>query len=254
MRGYASGCQESKGIMSHTAESTSVNRFRRNRGRVLHGLIARLAARLGRDVRILDVGGRPDYWGNVGLGGIAHVEILNIKETELGRNVPEGARPGLFSMRVGDARALDDYADGSVDFVHSNSVIEHVGSWSDMAAMARELRRVGRAGWVQTPAWGFPLEPHFRAPFLHWFARPLQVRLMSLSFRKGTRKLDLFARRLRVEQINLLTRREMQVLFPGCPLHVERVIVAKSYSAYWLPEDVPHPASGAAHGGPVTGG
>jgi hypothetical protein len=223
--------------MTYITSNTSVNRFRRRRGRVLQGIIARLAAHLGRDIRILDVGGRPDYWGNVGLEGIAHIELLNIKETELGRNLPEGARPGLFSTRVGDARALDGHADGSVDLVHSNSVIEHVGGWSDMAAMARELRRVGRAGWVQTPAWSFPFEPHFRAPFLHWFARPVQVRLLSLSLRKGTRGLDLYTRRVRVEQINLLTRREMELLFPDCALRVERVIFAKSYSACWLPEE-----------------
>ena len=72
--------------------------------------------------------------------------------------------------KVGDACDLAGYPDRSVDLVHSNSVIEHVGGWPRMAAMAGELMRVARAGWVQTPAWEFPIEPHFHAPLVHRFA------------------------------------------------------------------------------------
>jgi hypothetical protein len=101
----------------------TVNRFRKARGRVVRGLIEQLAGHLGREIVVLDVGGRPDYWENVGVAGIARIDLLNISETELGRTLPAGARPGLFTPKVGDARALTDYDDASVDLVHSNSVI-----------------------------------------------------------------------------------------------------------------------------------
>lgn len=213
----------------------TVNRFRAARGRVLRRLIETLAKRLHRDIVILDVGGRPDYWENVGTGSIARIDMLNLSRAEFGRGIPAGFPRNLFTFGIGDARDLSGIADKSIDLVHANSVIEHVGGWTDMAAMARELQRVGRAGWVQTPAWSFPIEPHFRAPFMHWFGRSLQARLMGLSADAGLRRSSLEDRRRLIEGINLLSRREVGALFPGATIHVERLILAKSYSVYWLP-------------------
>lgn len=216
----------------------TVSRFRSARGKVLRRLIDALALHLGRDIRILDVGGRPDYWLNVGFGRISHIEISNLSATELDY-ISEEVPPDIFESKVGDARNLADYPDASIDLVHSNSVIEHVGAWEDMAAMASELLRVGQAGWVQTPAWSFPLEPHFRVPVAHWFGRPFQARMMSVSFMERFRSMDPVERRRHVERINLLTRRDVEALFPGRPIHVERVaLFPKSYSAYWLPEGI----------------
>jgi hypothetical protein len=204
---------------------------------MLRALIEALADQFGRDIRILDVGGRPDYWQNVGFGRIDRIDLLNLESAELDRPLPAEVPRERFVAKVGDARDLGDYADDAVDLVHSNSVIEHVGGWDDMAAMARELQRVGRAGWVQTPAFGFPLEPHFRVPFAHWLGRPLQARLMSLSFLRNYREADPVSRRKHVDRINLLTRREVETLFPGRAIHTERIIFAKSYSVHWLPAD-----------------
>lgn len=213
----------------------TINRFRSARGKVLRRLIDALAEYLGRDVHVLDVGGRPDYWSNVGFGRISKIELLNLEPAELERSLPDHAPSAIFIPKVGDARSLIGYADSSIDLVHSNSVIEHVGGWSDMEAMARELLRVGRAGWVQTPAWAFPLEPHFRVPFAHWFARPVQVRMMSLSFVKRYREANFVERQKNVGRINLLTRRDLETIFPGRSVYVERLIFPKSYSVYWLP-------------------
>lgn len=218
-----------------------VNRFRTNRGKRLRKQIDALARHLGRDIVVLDVGGRPDYWLNVGLDHIARVDLVNHSESELEREGPGATRSEKFVRKLGDARDLSDYADKSVDLVHSNSVIEHVGGWPDMTAMAREMMRVGQAGWMQTPAWEFPIEPHFRAPFLHWFAQPLRARLMWLSASPGQRRLDVHGRRMRVESINLLSKGEVKALFPGQNLWVERLVLAKSYVVRWMPEGVPLP-------------
>lgn len=208
----------------------TVNRFRQARGRLLRAQIARMADHLGRDLVILDVGGRADYWKNVGLDRIARIDLLNHDEAEFDRDAPAD----IFTNTLGDARDLRDFADGSVDFVHSNSVIEHVGLWPDMARMAAEMRRVGQAGWVQTPAWEFPIEPHFRAPFLHWFGAPARRAMLSLS--GAYRKCDLAERRMHVDRINLLSKPEVETLFPDTDLYTERLILAKSYCVRWMPE------------------
>lgn len=216
-----------------------VNRFRKKRGQALRAQIETLARRLGRDVVVLDIGGRPDYWANVGLGRIARIEILNTDPAELGRRYSGDAPEGFFEARIGDARDLSAYADGSVDLVHANSVIEHVGDWGAMGAMASEMTRVGRAGWMQTPAWEFPVEPHFRAPFGHWFGKPLQARALALSLEPRYRGFDRQRRRRAVEKINLLSRGEVRALFPEAELLVERVILAKSYVMRWMPPEPP---------------
>jgi len=213
----------------------TVNTFRRRRGRVLRAQIDALADHLGRDIVVLDVGGRPDYWCNVGFERIQRIYLTNFRESELNRPLPQDVPAEIFTREIGDARDLSAYADKSVDLAHSNSVIEHVGAWSDMQRMASELIRVGRSGWVQTPAWSFPVEPHYLAPFLHWFAPPLRSRMLSLSLRRGLRSKSLVERREHVERINLLSRGEVKALFPGCSIYVERVILAKSYAAHWMP-------------------
>lgn len=211
----------------------TVNRFRSARGRVLRAHIEALSQRLGRPVDILDVGGRAEYWDNVGLGGIARIKLMNYDPAELDRTVPDAQ---MFSKIVGDARNLSDYADNSVDLVHSNSVIEHVGMWNDMASMASEVMRVGRAGWIQTPAWEFPVEPHFRTLFMHWLGAPAQRAMFSLSFEKRLRKLPMSVRRQALDGVNLLSYREIKALFPDRDIYIERVaLLPKSYTVRWLP-------------------
>lgn len=206
----------------------TINSFRKRRGRILRQKIIDLARDLGRDIRILDVGGRPEYWQNINPQNVANICLLNFDEGELHRT---GGDSDLFESRVGDARDLSDYDDNAFDLVHSNSVIEHVGLWPDMAAMAAEVQRVGKAGWLQTPAYEFPIEPHFRLPCIHWLGAPTRTSLLRLS--RHYRNQDRAARRMHVERINLLSHREMRILFPDCKIWIERIILAKSYVAIW---------------------
>ena len=207
-------------------KDATVNRFRRARGKLLTAEIQRISEELGRPIHVVDVGGRPDYWDNVDTGAVSRIVLYNLEAGELDR----GSTTDKFDRQVGDACKLP-FDDASVDFVHSNSVIEHVGHWWDMQAMASEARRVGRHGWVQTPAWEFPVEPHYRLPFLHWLAPPARRALLKLSPKYG--RMSLAERRMHVDRINLLSRAEVGALFPGCRVYVERVVVPKSYVAIW---------------------
>jgi hypothetical protein len=206
----------------------TVNSFRRRRGALLRKKIEEASAALGRPLVVLDVGGRPDYWDNVDPVGVDKIILMNIEAFELSR----AARSGGFETVVGNACDLSAYKDGSVDFVHSNSVIEHVGGWAEQTQMAREVRRVGRHGWIQTPAWEFPVEAHWRLPMVHWFARPLQTRLLRLNPRfRGSSTAQ---RRTIVESVSLLSRREFTSLFSDASLFVERVaLLPKSYTVWW---------------------
>ena len=142
--------------------------------------------------------------------------------------------------KIGDARNLSDYADGSIDLVHSNSVIEHVGGWADMKAMADEMTRVGRAGWMQTPAWEFPIEPHFRAPFLHWFGDPLRARMMSLSVEKKVSEAGYPQAAQAARGDPPPVEVDVRTLFPARTIEVERVaLVPKSYIVRWMPDGLP---------------
>lgn len=221
------------------ANHGTVNRFRRRRALLLRQQIDDAVRRLGRDLVIMDVGGRPDYWLNLpSMDGISRIDLMNFEESELDRPLPDGAPKDLFTRSVGDARNLAGHESKSIDFVHSNSVIEHVGGWDDIGAMATELRRVGRAGWMQTPAWSFPIEPHFHVAFMHWFGAPMRARMLSLSAAKRFRRMPLARRRRVVEAVNLLSRSEVAHLFPNCTIHTERVaLLAKSYVAYWHLDD-----------------
>lgn len=208
----------------------AANSFRKKRGMVLARNLLKARSELKRNIVILDVGGREEYWDNVNLEGVDRIIILNNDESEfLHRGSHGGA---VFEFTVGDARNLAEFADSSIDFVHSNSVIEHVGPWWDMKAMAQEGRRVGRHGWVQTPACEFPIEPHYGLPFLHWLAAPMRRKLLRLSPVYGRLSID--EKRFHVDRINLLSSREVGALFPDCGIYVERVLgLPKSYTAIW---------------------
>lgn len=173
---------------------------------------------------ILDAGGNPHIWQSVDLA--CTVVLLN-------RKPATGAAPSSrFLWVVGDGRAMP-HRDRSFPIVFSNSVIEHVGDWPAQQAFARELRRVGGKLWVQTPAYVFPIEPHFIMPCAHWLPASWRKRLVryfslwGLLDRPSQQAID-----RQVDSIRLLTYAEMQELFPECEILVERFLGwPKSYIA-----------------------
>lgn len=207
----------------------TISKFRQKRGAVLARQIHHLSKKFGRKISIIDVGGRRSYWENVGFSGISRITIVNNDPVEIAHQTKQG---DLFSYMVGDATSLDNFETSSFDLYHSNSVIEHVGSWTDMNNKATEARRLAKSGWVQTPAWEFPFEPHFRVPFIHWFATPIRASALKLSCQYVNE--DLCSRRFHAERINLLTKTEFAALFPECGIDTERFFfLKKSYIARW---------------------
>jgi Methyltransferase domain len=173
--------------------------------------------RMPRPLRILDVGGTTEFWENRGWHERTDVEILTLNLQ------PELQRYASVKPIVGDATNLGDFADHSVDVLFSNSVIEHLFTFENQRRMAAEVQRVGKAFWVQTPNFWFPIEPHFH--FIGWQWLPVAVRSSILQRRtigwRGPCADPAGAKRL-VEEVRLLTRKEMEVLFPGAILIPER--------------------------------
>ena len=209
-------------------------RFRRRRDVLLRSLIE-ACPRREETLRILDVGGRPEYWGRVGYQFLAErnvrITLLNLDLTEMSdRNTGAG---DLFEYVVGNGCCLD-YPDNHFDFCHSNSVIEHVGLWRDMQAFAREARRVASTHYVQTPNFWFPIDPHFwRFPLYHWFPRPIRAQLLkTFPLATAGRAPDTATAYSFVDSSRLLSKDQMRALFPDSEMRAERLfLLAKSYIA-----------------------
>lgn len=193
------------------------NIFRRKRFERFLKLVDSVAPDSG-PVRILDVGGRSDYWD--GLKPLWGDRALEITIANL-EPASEGASE--YAHVHGDARNLPQFSDGSFHIVHSNSVIEHVGNWADKVAMAREIRRLGQHHFIQTPNYWFPMEPHFRTLFIHWYPRPWQSGMLMRRPRGYHAVRDYDDAMVRIEGIELLTRREMGILFPDSRIERERL-------------------------------
>lgn len=195
------------------------SRFRRARMRRVAALIEEVFAERGA-CRIVDLGGRPDYWGAIDRALLeaqgVHITIVNL-EPQTRIDDP------LFEQIVGDACALEA-EDGAFDIAHSNSVIEHVGDWARMEAFAAETRRLAPRYYVQTPYFWFPVEPHLSAPFVHWAPEPMRARWLIRRGRAFVAPVGDMAGAMRaVQDARLLDKAMMRALFPDARLAEEKV-------------------------------
>lgn len=197
---------------------TNGNYFRQRRMEHFLEIVDRIAI-TDRPLRILDIGGTRQYWE--ALEPLWSVKNLSITIVNLG--IP-AVDDGCFHMRPGNACALNEYASNSFDIVHSNSVIEHVGQWQEMVAMAREVRRLAPHYFVQTPNLWFPLEPHYRSLFFAWYTQSSRARMLMRKQHGFRGPYATFGEALLdVQTVNLLDATGMAELFPDGQLVRERV-------------------------------
>src|SRR5438067_8510363 len=118
------------------------------------------AQRYGSCRTIVDIGGDHNLWDIIGRK--EGVIVVNVwAPDDHGDDIP---------YVLADGKKLP-FADKSVDLAFSNSAIEHVGSFEDQAELAKEMLRVGKCVYCQTPCRIFPIDPHLSAFFLHWLPR-----------------------------------------------------------------------------------
>jgi hypothetical protein len=189
------------------------NRLRSRRFQLFEAALASIP----RPVRILDVGGTNEYWERRGWTGRSDVQIVTLNLH------PEEQRHENIQSLAGDATDLSAYGDGSFDVVFSNSVIEHLFTFENQGLMAAEIQRVGKAYWVQTPNFWFPMEPHFHVPGWQWM--PVGLRVSILQRRRcGWRgpAADPAQALEFVREVRLLNKSELKQIFPGATLLAER--------------------------------
>ena len=167
---------------------------------------------------VLDVGGTPETW-----------QMLAVKPRVTLLNTPR-ANQDLAQASCwvsGDGRALP-FRDSAFDVVFSNSVIEHVGDAGSQRRFAREVARVGRAYWVQTPNRWFPVEQHLLMPLVHWLPKTWQRWIVPRFTVWGALVRPAPDRRTfyvdhYLNEIRLLSGPEVAELFPGARVIRERV-------------------------------
>jgi Methyltransferase domain len=209
--------QLSLSILRRLADADNPNSFasrlRAKRFRQFEQWIAPLP----RPLQILDLGGTNAYWERNGWASRADTHIVTLNPEA------EEHRYQNIEPLVGDAMNLERFGDQSFDVVFSNSVIEHLFTFENQRHWASEVQRIGKCFWVQSPNYWFPMEPHFDVPGWQWL--PLDLRVAMIQRWKcgssGPCADPVHAREI-VEEVRLLSKRELKKIFPGAALLPQR--------------------------------
>jgi len=172
--------------------------------------------------RIIDLGGTASFWGGCPLP--LDITIVNLPGSLIRVN-PHGHHTVTFIE--GDACDLPFISNGNFDIAFSNSVIEHVGPSENQVAFSKEVRRVARRFWVQTPSIWFPIEAHNHMPF--WWAYPGPVKRKFIA--RWKQKLPAWTEM--IEGTTVIKRKDLEKMFPNGTLWTERFAgFPKSYVIY----------------------
>jgi methyltransferase family protein len=212
-------------LFAYTTSTLSLStKMRRKRLKLFKNLLSLVP----RPVRIIDVGGEPIFWER--MGGLTeenlNVLLLNLSKLPIEKN--------NFQSVAGDARNMKMFKDEEFDVAFSNSVIEHVGTFEQQSQMAKEVRRICKRYFIQTPNRYFPIEPHFLFPFFQFLPMSWKVSLIKHFDLGWTPKIK--DRRTAEElfrPIRLLTKKELKHLFPDSKIYKEKFLgLTKSFVVY----------------------
>lgn len=190
-------------------------------------LIEKLRSENNLPLRILDVGGLENYWTNRGWQNKDSVKITLLNLSQVKTNFSN------IESVAGDATDLSQFEDGHFDLVFSNSVIEHLYTYENQRKMASEATRVGVKHFIQTPNKSFFIEPHYLLPFFQFLPKSVKYFILTKTPLSRGRKWDTNFAKQYVDEIRLLSRKEMKILFPGSDLYDEKFLgLTKSFTAH----------------------
>jgi SAM-dependent methyltransferase len=177
--------------------------------------------------KILDLGGGDGSHIASILPGYHNIWVADIMAEPL----QKAAQRGFHTVLLSEGKPLP-FEDQEFDIVFCSSVIEHVTipkseiyscrsgrefrqrAFAAQQTFAREIRRIGKRYFVQTPYKYFIIESHTWMPVcLLLLPRPLLIRFINL--------INKFWIKSTAPDWNLLTVREMRTLFPDAEIVVE---------------------------------
>ncbi len=210
-------------IINPNQKGSASHNFRSKRFEFFKSLLNKLP----KPIKILDIGGTQAFWESMNF-----IEP-DIEITLLNLEVQETTHSNFKSVK-GDATNLSQYSDKSFDIVFSNSVIEHLYTKENQISMAKEVNRVGKNYFIQTPNYWFPIEPHWVFPCFQYLPFSMKV-FLTYNFDLGhIKKANNKEKAIeQVREIRLLTFKEMQQLFPDAKIYKEKFLgLNKSFVAY----------------------
>jgi SAM-dependent methyltransferase len=202
------------------------------RARQKRGAIFRRRFKLDETTRILDIGSENGENINLVLTGTSvspenvFIADIQIEALKCGRE-----RFGYQTVLLDESGRLP-FTDSEFDVVYCSSVIEHVtvpkneiweiinenefrrAAWANQKKFAGEVRRVGKAFFVQTPNRGFLIESHSWLPLAGFLPRALLLKVLKVS--------NQFWIKGAPPDFNLLDARQMAELFPEAEIVLEK--------------------------------
>jgi len=145
----------------------------------------------------------------------------------------QGQRQYGFNTVLLDEGGMLPFEDKFFDIVHCNSVIEHVtidkrfqwsfqsqvdftkASFERQKQFAKEIRRIGRNYFVQTPNKYFMVESHTWLPFIQFLPRNILINIIKWFNKYWVKKT--------APDWNLLSEEQMRILFPDSTIIKERI-------------------------------
>ena len=176
-----------------------------------------------RNPLIVDIGGANYYWEQMKLKSKRgfNVALVNLSAEAIQN----------FKGIVGDAKNISFIKDKTIEVIHSNSLIEHLGTYENQFAFAQRIKKLSKYYFIQTPAFIFPIEPHFLMPFFHWLPKQIRILLVQ-NFNLGwyKKETDKTKAEKYVSEIRIMKKRELKKLFPHEKVLIERFFfIPKSY-------------------------
>lgn len=208
--------------------TNKVNLFRKARAKLFIKLI-----KPSHNSKILDLGGGDgSYINQIVSDYPGHIKLSNITIADYDKNLLKIAKKKYgFKTVLVDQSGYLPFKKNKFDIVFCNSVIEHAtGNKKEIMEMdsklfsklslvnqyrfAKEISRVGKKYFVQTPNKYFLIESHTMLPFIVIFL-PRQFQI----------KISYFINLIKLRNIhcdwNLLDSNDMQKMFPGSIIHKE---------------------------------